>query len=131
MENCIEIFFDSYKRSIILSFFLISIFYLITNANNCLIIYTDPGLGQIRFGTTLWQIHRRGGPYRRVRVSKNPFDGAPFMKGVVLKTVIRKPKKPNSANRKCVIVRLSNGKEMTAYVPGKICYFCLQQYCVR
>ncbi|XP_012054418.1 PREDICTED: 40S ribosomal protein S12, mitochondrial [Atta cephalotes] len=75
-------------------------------------------LGQIRFGSTLWQMHRRGGPYRKPKVSKNPFDGAPYMKGVVLKTVIRKPKKPNSANRKCVVVRLSNSKEMTAYVPG-------------
>ncbi|XP_071577000.1 small ribosomal subunit protein uS12m [Temnothorax nylanderi] len=76
------------------------------------------GLGQIRFGSTLWQMHRRGGPYKPRRPSKNPFDGQPFMKGVVLKTVIKKPKKPNSANRKCVVVRLSSGKEMTAYVPG-------------
>ena len=42
----------------------------------------------------------------------------PFAKGVVLRTVVKKPKKPNSANRKCVVVRLSNGKELTAYVPG-------------
>nr|CAI5849756.1 unnamed protein product [Callosobruchus analis] len=40
------------------------------------------------------------------------------MKGVVLRTLIKKPKKPNSANRKCVLVRLSNGKEMVAYIPG-------------
>ncbi|XP_003747247.1 40S ribosomal protein S12, mitochondrial [Galendromus occidentalis] len=45
-------------------------------------------------------------------------DYKPQMKGVVLKTVIKKPKKPNSANRKCVLVKLSNGKEATAYVPG-------------
>ncbi|KAF9416496.1 hypothetical protein HW555_006163 [Spodoptera exigua] len=32
------------------------------------------------------------------------------MYGVVLKILIQKPKKPNSANRKCVLVRLSNGK---------------------
>ncbi|XP_011882619.1 PREDICTED: 40S ribosomal protein S12, mitochondrial isoform X2 [Vollenhovia emeryi] len=76
------------------------------------------GLGQIRFGSTLMQMHRRGGPYKKRQPPKNPLDGSPFMKGIVLKTVIRKPKKPNSANRKCVIVRLSNGKEMTAYVPG-------------
>lgn len=43
----------------------------------------------------------------------------PQLKGVVLKTVIKKPKKPNSANRKCVYVRLSNGKEVFAYVPGE------------
>lgn len=35
-----------------------------------------------------------------------------------MRTLIKKPKKPNSANRKCVLVRLSNGKEMVAYVPG-------------
>lgn len=46
-------------------------------------------------------------------------DGKPQMKGVVLKTVVRKPKKPNSGNRKCVLVRLSNGKEATAYIPGE------------
>ncbi|XP_012229767.1 small ribosomal subunit protein uS12m isoform X2 [Linepithema humile] len=75
-------------------------------------------LGQIRLGSTLWQMHRRNRPYKRPKPSKNPFGGHPFMKGVVLKTVIKKPKKPNSANRKCVIVRLSSGKEMAAYVPG-------------
>lgn len=41
------------------------------------------------------------------------------MKGVVIRTVIRKPKKPNSANRKCVLVKLTNGKEMQAFVPGE------------
>jgi small subunit ribosomal protein S12 len=46
-------------------------------------------------------------------------DGKPQMKGVVIKTLIKKPKKPNSGNRKCVLVRLSNGKEATAYVPGE------------
>ena len=40
-------------------------------------------------------------------------------RGVVIKTVIKKPKKPNSANRKCVLVRLSTGKEATAYIPGE------------
>lgn len=58
------------------------------------------------------------GPLIKNRPSKNPLDGNPFMKGVVLKTLIKKPKKPNSANRKCVLVRLSNGKELVAYVPG-------------
>ena len=41
------------------------------------------------------------------------------MKGIVLKTLIKKPKKPNSANRKCVLVRLTNGKEKIAFVPGE------------
>ena len=41
-------------------------------------------------------------------------------KGIVIRPVIKKLKKPNSANRKCVIVRLPSGKEAIAYVPGKI-----------
>ncbi|XP_011165124.1 40S ribosomal protein S12, mitochondrial [Solenopsis invicta] len=90
----------------------------ILNATRACMNTALQGLGQIRFGSSLWQIHRRGGPYRKPRSSKNPFNGQPFMKGVILKTVIKKPKKPNSANRKCVVVRLSNGREMTAYVPG-------------
>lgn len=65
----------------------------------------------------MWQMHRKG-PHKKNRKKKSPLDGKPFAKGVVLKTLIKKPKKPNSANRKCVLVRLSTGKEMVAYVPG-------------
>nr|CAG4646766.1 EOG090X0NTZ [Macrothrix elegans] len=67
---------------------------------------------------TLLHMHLQG-PHKKTRSPKNPLSGAPMLKGVVLKTLIRKPKKPNSANRKCVLVRLSNGKEMVAYVPGE------------
>ncbi|KAI8431863.1 hypothetical protein MSG28_004422 [Choristoneura fumiferana] len=66
---------------------------------------------------SLAQMHRSG-PHIKDRKSRNPLNGNPFAKGVVLKTLIKKPKKPNSANRKCVLVRLSNGKEMVSYVPG-------------
>nr|ACO10303.1 40S ribosomal protein S12, mitochondrial precursor [Caligus rogercresseyi] len=67
----------------------------------------------------LQALHDKGVHIKK-RPSKNPLGyNIPFLKGVVLRTVIRKPKKPNSANRKCVLVRLSNGKEATAYVPGE------------
>lgn len=46
-------------------------------------------------------------------------DSRPQMKGIVLKVLVKKPKKPNSANRKCVRVRLSNGSEVTAYIPNE------------
>lgn len=65
----------------------------------------------------LMKMHKTG-PIKKVRPPRKPLDGNPFLKGVILKTLIKKPKKPNSANRKCVLVRLSNGKEMVAYVPG-------------
>ncbi|XP_015433432.1 PREDICTED: 40S ribosomal protein S12, mitochondrial isoform X2 [Dufourea novaeangliae] len=77
------------------------------------------GFEQLRFGSTLQAMHNRGKPYKTPNKKKNPLEGKPFAKGVVIKTVIRKPKKPNSANRKCVVVRLSTGKEMTAYIPGE------------
>ena len=67
---------------------------------------------------TLNYMHKTG-PIYKIRPKRDILSGQPFAKGVVLKTLIKKPKKPNSANRKCVLVRLSTGKEMVAYVPGE------------
>ncbi len=44
--------------------------------------------------------------------------GNPFKRGVCLKVTTTTPKKPNSALRKIARVRLSNGMEVTAYIPG-------------
>jgi len=44
--------------------------------------------------------------------------GSPFKRGVCLKVTTTTPKKPNSALRKIARVRLSNGEEVTAYIPG-------------
>ncbi len=44
--------------------------------------------------------------------------GSPFKRGVCLKVTTTTPKKPNSALRKIARVRLSNGMEVTAYIPG-------------
>ncbi|MBI5254233.1 30S ribosomal protein S12 [Candidatus Falkowbacteria bacterium] len=43
----------------------------------------------------------------------------PFRRGVCLKVTTTTPKKPNSALRKIARVRLSNGQEVTAYIPGE------------
>lgn len=45
--------------------------------------------------------------------------GAPFKRGVCVKVTTTTPKKPNSALRKIARVRLSNGMEVTAYIPGE------------
>jgi len=45
--------------------------------------------------------------------------GAPFKRGVCVKVTTVTPKKPNSALRKIARVRLSNGQEVTAYIPGE------------
>jgi len=46
------------------------------------------------------------------------FYPAPFKRGVCVKVTTTTPKKPNSAIRKIARVRLTNGSEVTAYIPG-------------
>jgi len=52
---------------------------------------------------------------------KNPLGyGVNMLKAVVIRPVIKKPKKPNSANRKCVLVRIpKDGRELVAFIPGE------------
>jgi small subunit ribosomal protein S12 len=59
--------------------------------------------------TSLDSLHRK---------KKDTAKGAPFKQGVCLKVTTTTPKKPNSALRKIARVRLSNGMEVTAYIPG-------------
>jgi small subunit ribosomal protein S12 len=47
------------------------------------------------------------------------FFPSPFKRGVCIKVTTKTPKKPNSAIRKIARVRLSNGLEVTAYIPGE------------
>lgn len=47
------------------------------------------------------------------------FFPSPFKRGVCIKVTTKTPKKPNSAVRKIARVRLSNGMEVTAYIPGE------------
>lgn len=47
------------------------------------------------------------------------FYNSPFKRGVCIKVTTKTPKKPNSAVRKIARVRLTNGQEVTAYIPGE------------
>jgi len=49
---------------------------------------------------------------------KNSSANNPFKRGVCVKVFTQTPKKPNSALRKVARVRLTNGMEVTAYIPG-------------
>lgn len=54
------------------------------------------------------------------RPTKSPdLETSPFKKGVVLRVMVLKPKKPNSALRKACRVRLTNGNVVSAYIPGE------------
>ncbi|MGH9362573.1 MAG: 30S ribosomal protein S12 [Thermoanaerobaculia bacterium] len=67
---------------------------------------------------TINQLVRKGRQKVR-RKSKSPvLDKCPQKRGVCLQVKTMTPKKPNSALRKIARVRLTNGKEITAYIPG-------------
>jgi small subunit ribosomal protein S12 len=51
--------------------------------------------------------------------NKPNFYDSPFKRGVCVKVTTTTPKKPNSALRKIARVRLTNGMEVTAYIPGE------------
>jgi small subunit ribosomal protein S12 len=59
----------------------------------------------------------------RTKIKKKPkrpdLEKSPFKRGVCVQVMTRTPKKPNSALRKVAKVRLSNGKEVTAYIGGE------------
>ncbi len=62
----------------------------------------------------------RNGRKKSVKKSKSvDLERCPQKKGVCLQVMTRTPKKPNSALRKVARVRLSNGREVTAYIPGE------------
>ena len=58
---------------------------------------------------------------RGFNVLKNrpTFYPSPFKRGVCIKVTTKTPRKPNSAIRKIARVRLTNGMEVTAYIPGE------------
>jgi len=69
--------------------------------------------------STINQLVRKG-RHKVRRKSKRPdLVGCPQRRGVCLYVTTRTPKKPNSALRKVARVRLSNGREVTAYIPGE------------
>ena len=51
--------------------------------------------------------------------NKPVFFPSPFKRGVCVKVTTKTPRKPNSAIRKIARVRLTNGMEVTAYIPGE------------
>lgn len=69
---------------------------------------------------TLQQAMRGARRPHRPPVNRTPaLEGCPFVKGVCTKIFTTKPKKPNSAIRKMARVRLTNGRTVTAYIPGE------------
>ncbi len=68
---------------------------------------------------TIQQLIRKGRK-KLIDKSKAPaLDSCPQRRGVCVRVYTTTPKKPNSAMRKVARVRLTNGKEVNAYIPGE------------
>ncbi len=68
---------------------------------------------------TISQLVRKGRSQVRQKSSAPALRGNPQKRGVCTRVYATTPKKPNSALRKVARVRLTNGIEVTAYIPGE------------
>ena len=68
---------------------------------------------------TIQQLVRKGRSQKRRSTKAPDLLSCPQKRGVCLRVSTQTPKKPNSALRKVARVRLSNGREVWAYIPGE------------
>ena len=67
---------------------------------------------------TISQLVRKGRERERVKTASPALASSPQKRGVCTRVYTTTPKKPNSALRKVARVRLTNGIEVTTYIPG-------------
>jgi small subunit ribosomal protein S12 len=68
---------------------------------------------------TIQQLVRKGRNTLEFKSKSRALDACPQRRGVCTRVYTTTPKKPNSAMRKVARVRLTNGKEVNAYIPGE------------
>jgi len=68
---------------------------------------------------TINQLIRKGRKEQKKKNTTPALKGCPQKRGVCIRVYTSTPKKPNSALRKVARVRLSNGMEVTSYIPGE------------
>jgi len=68
---------------------------------------------------TIQQLVRKGRQSNAEKSKSPALDSCPQRRGVCVRVYTTTPKKPNSAMRKVARVRLTNGKEVNAYIPGE------------
>jgi len=68
---------------------------------------------------TIQQLVRKGRKTITAKSKSPALDSCPQKRGVCVRVYTTTPKKPNSAMRKVARVRLSNSKEVNAYIPGE------------
>jgi len=84
-----------------------------------LVLDTDGFLGYEReLVPTINQLVRQGRKLAKGKTKSPALKGSPQKRGVCIRVYTTTPKKPNSALRKVARVRLTNGMEVTTYIPG-------------
>lgn len=68
---------------------------------------------------TIQQLIRKGRKSKKSKTTAPALEGCPQKRGVCVRVYTTTPKKPNSALRKVARVRLTNGQEVSAYIPGE------------
>jgi small subunit ribosomal protein S12 len=68
---------------------------------------------------TINQLVRKGRKKQKARTTAPALESCPQKRGVCVRVYSTTPKKPNSALRKVARVRLTNGMEVTSYIPGE------------
>jgi len=68
---------------------------------------------------TINQLIRKGRTQAKTKTTSPALQNCPQKRGVCVRVYTTTPKKPNSALRKVARVRLSNGIEVTTYIPGE------------
>lgn len=68
---------------------------------------------------TINQLIRKGRKVQKLKSKAPAMESCPQKRGVCTRVYTTTPKKPNSALRKVARVRLTNGIEVTAYIPGE------------
>ncbi len=68
---------------------------------------------------TINQLVRKGRQKQKKKTTAPALDSCPQKRGVCVRVYTSTPKKPNSALRKIARVRLTNGMEVTSYIPGE------------
>lgn len=68
---------------------------------------------------TINQLVRKGRETKKAKTKSPALQGCPQRRGVCTRVYTTTPKKPNSAMRKVAKVRLTNGFEVIAYIPGE------------
>ena len=81
--------------------------------------FVGPVRAQNRPMPTINQLIRHGRIAARVKTASPALRACPQKRGVCVRVYTTTPKKPNSALRKVCRVRLTNGMEVTSYIPGE------------